>query len=150
MRKAAIIMALFLGVWACTEAEDAACEEQVAEGKEGIQVIDGVERSELALTMRLMYDQMKLVADSLESGKEISTNYLEKFRSIHTDHATEPQKIDEVYQAMAASFLLKYEAFETSVNDRPQAFNAMLDACLACHQQKCPGPIKAINKLKLK
>lgn len=154
MKKAAIVFVLISIVWACSDSSETCSDtkepaEEMVKSSEGMTVIDGVERSELALTMRLMYDQMKLVADSLASGKEIETNYLDKFRSIHTDHATEPKKIDETYQAMAASFLLKYEAFEASVDSRPEAFNAMLDACLACHREKCPGPIKAINKLKL-
>lgn len=116
----------------------------------GMTVVNGVERSELALTMREMYDQMKLVKDSLEAGHQVKTNYLEAYKSIHTDHATEPEKIDEAYHGLAANFIQKYEAYENADNDKLIAFNNMLDACLACHSSKCPGPIKAIKKLKLK
>lgn len=131
------------------EVESEAATEQETEQKEGITLINGVERSELALTMRDMYNQMKSVRDSLKAGHDIKTNYLNRYKSIHTDHATEPEKIDDLYQGMAANFLTRYEQFESNIKDRPAAFNQMLDACLACHQQKCPGPIKAINKLKL-
>lgn len=117
---------------------------------DGITVVNGVERSELALTMRDMYDQMKLVKDSLKAGVAVQTNYLERYKRIHTDRATEPEKIDEVYNGMATLFISKYEAFERAVDtNKVEAFNQMLDACLACHQHKCPGPVKAIKKLKL-
>ena len=123
--------------------------EKQQELPEGITMVKGVERSELALTMREMYDQMKLVRDSLSRGDKVQKKFLSRFKSIHTDHATEPEKIDDVYNGMASSFLASYERFEDTDTNRIESFNQMLDACLACHRQKCPGPIKAIHKLKL-
>ena len=143
-----LILAVVVGCQEASKPEDFG-EKESPKLREGITIINGVERSELALTMRDMYDQMKLVHDSLKTGKTISTDYLSRYKSIHTDVATEPEKIDEVYQGMASNFLSAYERFEAETENKPEAFNLMLDACLACHQQKCPGPIKAINKLKL-
>ncbi len=153
MKKWIVLISIVCFAIACQENQNQSDTEEdqdeKMEQKEGITLINGVERSELALTMRDMYNQMKSVRDSLQAGQDIKTNYLERYKSIHTDHATEPEKIDELYQGMAANFLARYEAFEHATDDRPTAFNQMLDACLACHQQKCPGPVKAINKLKL-
>lgn len=151
MNKGIVTLLLVLTVVACEHSQKSTPvkEDSSSNLREGITIIDGVERSELALTMRNMYDQMKLVRDSLEAGKDIKTNYLNRYKSIHTDVATEPEKIDEVYQGMAANFIRSYSDFESSETDKVKTFNNMLDACLACHQQKCPGPIKAINKLKI-
>ncbi len=143
-----LILAVVVGCQEVSKPEELG-EKENTERREGITIINGVERSELALTMRSMYDQMKLAHDSLKTGKTISTDYLSKYKSIHTAIATEPEKIDEIYQDMATNFLAAYERFETEAENKSEAFNLMLDACLACHQQKCPGPIKAINKLKL-
>ncbi|HAW19757.1 MAG TPA: hypothetical protein DCX14_06205 [Flavobacteriales bacterium] len=153
MKKAMALCFLITTGLACgtnaSKDEGEPVEQKKQELREGITIVNGVERSELALTMREMYDQMKTVRDSLARGEEIQTKFLSRFKSIHTDHATEPEKIDDVYNGMASSFLTSYERFEESDTNRVEAFNQMLDACLACHQQKCPGPIKAINKLKL-
>ena len=114
-----------------------------------VQVINGVERSELALLMRKMYDEMALVSDSIEAGKEVSTDFLAEFKRISSAHATEPEKIDEVYHSMANAFLENYKMFEEHANSDVEAFNIMIDNCLVCHQNKCPGPYKAIRKLKI-
>ncbi|GAB5538883.1 MAG: hypothetical protein Salg2KO_09860 [Salibacteraceae bacterium] len=147
-----LLPTLFLSVFllSCTAESTTDKTEDVDSNPEGITVVNGVERSELALTMRDMYDQMKLVRDSLKEGHSVKTNYLETYRSIHTDHATEPEKIDEAYHGLADNFIQKYEAYERAEDNKIVAFNNMLDACLACHSNKCPGPIKAIKKLKLK
>ena len=151
MNKIFTLLFLIAIVVSCQETtnQEKPAEIEKKELREGITIINGVERSELALTMRDMYNQMKLVHDSLKAGKEIQTDYLSRYKSIHTDVATEPEKVDEVYSGMASNFLSTYENFEAATDNKPATFNLMLDACLACHQQKCPGPIKAINRLKL-
>jgi len=100
--------------------------------------------------MRKMYDEMKLVKDSLDEGLTVKTDFYEEFKRIQTAHATEPEKIDETYKAMADAFLSNYASFEQTSQNQAEAFNIMLQNCLVCHQQKCPGPVKAINKLKIK
>ncbi|MEZ4722424.1 MAG: hypothetical protein R2813_11180 [Flavobacteriales bacterium] len=65
--------------------------------KPGHQIIDGIERSELALTMRQMYDDMKLVRDSLKNGMEVSPHTSATTRFDRC--ATEPDKIDDTYRA---------------------------------------------------
>ena len=30
-----------------------------------------------------------------------------------------------------------------------EQYNTMLQLCVACHQQNCPGPIKKIQKLRI-
>lgn len=147
MKKWPCILIIAGVAWAC--AQVAPETENTSETRKGFTMVNGVERSELALTMRQMYDQMKPVADSLRKGLPVTVDYLERYQSIHTDHPTDPKKTDEAYQAMAASFLEVYEAFENARENRTQAFNKMIDACLGCHQQKCPGPMKTIRTLRV-
>jgi hypothetical protein len=151
MRKSIILVTLIGFIWSCTQSEEPkdTSIEQVDTEKE-IKVVNGVERSELALLMRKMYDEMKLVKDSLDEGLTVKTDFYEEFKRIQTAHATEPEKIDETYKAMADAFLSNYASFEQTSQNQAEAFNIMLQNCLVCHQQKCPGPVKAINKLKIK
>jgi cytochrome c556 len=117
--------------------------------EQGSVTINGVERTELALLMRKMHDDMVKVKDSLEQGYEVTARYTEAFARIKEAHPTEPEKIDAAYQGMADAFIQQYRQFQQSSDDQVTAFNIMLDNCLACHQHKCPGPIKAIKKLKI-
>lgn len=148
--KYLLLTAVVMSLFACSQPENESVRD-TAEAQNGVVRINGVERSELALTMRLMYDQMKLVRDSLKQGIPVKTNYLKRFESIHSDRATEPEKIDEVYRSMADHFLKSYERFESAPDTaKVKSFNSMIDACLACHQGKCPGPMQTIGKLKIK
>lgn len=117
--------------------------------EEGSVTINGVERTELALLMRKMHDEMEKVKDSLEQGYAVTARYTEAFTRIKEAHPTEPEKIDAAYQGMADAFIQQYKQFENSEGDQVKAFNLMLDNCLACHQHKCPGPVKAIKKLRI-
>lgn len=143
----------FLGLiltWiGCSTQQNAEPKEQETTARDTVKVAPQLDRSELALLMREMYDEMKLVSDSLKSGKAVKTKYLERYREIHTATPTDSQKIDELYHGMSDAFLASYESFENSEAGQTEVFNAMVDQCLACHQQKCPGPAKIIRKLKI-
>lgn len=150
MRKIILIpiALLYLGV-ACNESQPNQSEEK-SESQDSMTIVNGVERSELALLMRKMYDEMVLVKDSIKAGHQVKTKFLEEFKRIHSAHATEPEKIDEVYHSMADAFLVNYEMFESTHEGQTKAFNNMLQQCLTCHEHKCPGPVKAIKKLRIK
>jgi hypothetical protein len=150
MKKLFTAFLLISFAWSCNEAtKDVPKEEKQELSETGMTIVNGVERSELALLMRKMYDEMKLVKDSINQGYEVKTDFYEEFKRIQTAHATEPEKIDDTYQAMAGAFLDNYSLFEQTAENPTEAFNIMLQNCLVCHQQKCPGPVKAINKLKI-
>lgn len=151
MKKSILILFFLAFIWSCSETNDNTIVSESADASEtGMTIVNGVERSELALLMRKMYDEMKLVKDSLDQGLTVKTDFYEEFKRIQTAHATEPEKIDDTYQAMAGAFLDNYASFEQTSQNQTEAFNIMLQNCLVCHQQKCPGPVKAINKLKIK
>ena len=151
MKKSIFTIALVAFIWSCNQHQDNAnVSKPSADPESGMAIINGVERSELALLMRKMYDEMKLVKDSINRGYTVKTDFYDEFKRIQTAHATEPEKIDDTYQAMAVAFLDNYASFEQTAENQTEAFNIMLQNCLVCHQQKCPGPVKAINKLKIR
>lgn len=148
MRKWTIALGLAIIAFACSQNSETNTEETTTEAPKH-QVINGVERSELALTMRLMYDQLVVTRDSIKEGHTVSRKLLERFKTIHTDTPTEADKTDETYHAMADLFLASYEQFEGDTANQIEVYNNMITSCIACHQNKCPGPVKAINKLKI-
>lgn len=154
MKKIRLIYALSVVVFSMTLLM--ACSAEKSESKpvnrnaKKPMIVNGVERSELALLMRKMYDEMKLAQDSLLSGYTVRASFLDEFRRIHDATPTEPEKIDTNYHRMAAAFLDNYAIFEQTHENQINAFNIMIQNCLVCHQQKCPGPVKAINKLRIR
>jgi hypothetical protein len=145
MKKFLVLIVLIAAVWACSESANPEIKEVPK-----AQVINGVERSELALAMRDMYDKMKLVSDSIGAGNQVRANFLELFKNIETAQATTPSKIDETYHGMAQLFLSTYERFQNDPENQKEAFNNMIETCLVCHAEKCTGPMKTIGKLKVK
>lgn len=148
MRKWIIALGLAIIAFACGQNTESN-PDKIATDAPKHKVINGVERSELALTMRLMYDQLILTRDSIKEGHTVSRKLLDRFKTIHSDIPTEADKIDETYHAMADMFLASYEQFEVDTTNQIEVYNNMITNCIACHQNKCPGPVKAINKLKI-
>jgi len=105
--------------------------------------------SELALLMREMFDDGKRIRQSvLEGDRPV---LVKKFKEIHTAEATEPEKAaSEAYKMYADAYLNALEMLESSDEENlASSYGAMIQSCVNCHQQMCPGPLVRINKLKL-
>ncbi len=104
--------------------------------------------SELTLLMRDMYNYYDtLKADILKGDvlKDIKT-----FQDIHTAAATSPEKIsNELYQGLASIYVNSAKRLNRPNVNKRDAFNLMIDNCMNCHQQMCPGPMVKIKKLYL-
>ena len=100
--------------------------------------------SELQLTMRNMYDYFEEVKTQLNNGTP--PDEVKKFEHLLTDSPTEPGKNEsDLYKAMAQNYLIAVD----NMNDQKskEAFNQIVDTCMSCHQQVCPGPMVRIKKL---
>lgn len=106
------------------------------------------EDSELTLLMRDMYDYYDSLKVNIENG-DIPEN-IKEFHTVHSAISTEPAKAkSDLYQAMATVYKESADRLKNHKNDIPQAFNLMVDNCMNCHQQMCPGPMVKIEKLYL-
>ena len=107
--------------------------------------------SELALLMKKMWEENMQVKKDLVAKKSRSDVKLQ-YADIHTAEATEPEKAaSDIYQSMAAAYLKSVENFEEArFITGHEAFNGMVDNCMNCHQQLCPGPMVRIKKLYIK
>ncbi len=105
--------------------------------------------SELALLMRMMNDSTASVKELVEQGK-LPEKFPEAFLKIHTAKPTDPTVKTEEFEAFAASYVegLK-QLYQSSPSELETNYNSLVQRCINCHQSVCPGPIKAINKLKI-
>lgn len=103
------------------------------------------EAKPMALMMRAIYDQSKAMRSDLDSGKMLDSAFY-RFLEFHELEPTDSTVLVEVFYQHNEKFKAAYEALLRESN-KP-AYNAMLTACVNCHEDFCPGPIKRINKLR--
>jgi hypothetical protein len=101
----------------------------------------------LALLMREMYLDMEEIRETV-ANKESIKSYLDKHRELLTALPTDPQVKDATFQMMGNAYLNSLESLENSSQELlGENYMTLVNTCLGCHQQYCPGPIKRINKL---
>ncbi|MDF1697983.1 MAG: hypothetical protein P1U56_19200 [Saprospiraceae bacterium] len=105
--------------------------------------------SELTLLMRDMYDYYEGIKENVEQGN-LPEN-IREFAEIHNAVSTEPSKAESpLYKAMSQVYLESAKRFSSSTGNTKELFNNMVDNCMNCHQQMCPGPMVKIKKLYVK
>lgn len=103
----------------------------------------------LAVLMREMYLDMEEIKGTVLDKEKLGT-YLEKHRAMLTAEATDPKVRDSSFHIMGSAYLQHLERMEQSSEEELlNNFQALQHSCVACHQQKCPGPLKKINALKV-
>lgn len=139
MRSYLLLLLLGVSLMACETAEKTeTAEKPVTAGK--------VEDAKpMALMMRAIYDQSRNMRTELEAGKNLDSS-LYRFMEFHKLEPTDSTVLVEVFYQHNDKFREAYENLLRS-SDKP-AYNAMLTACVNCHADFCPGPIKRINKLR--
>lgn len=143
LKAAGVVSAAFL-VLACSETNS-----ETSPVKKEIKSSKGVlyQPSELAQTMRRMYVNMELVNEYLETNQAIPDSLMIGYESMLTDAPTNPEEIGPKFHGFANGWISELAAFN---QDRTiENYNALMNACVHCHESFCPGPIKKIKRLKL-
>lgn len=106
--------------------------------------------SELTLLMRRLFDEALAAKASILQGTQ--PRFEENAAGILTAKASFEEKTNNPnYYPSARAYLEALEQLKLSEPEqRPAAFNAMVDACMACHRKVCPGPTVRIQKLYIK
>lgn len=107
----------------------------------------GDERSELAILMREMFDQGLVLKGQVDRGEELTG--LRRFEEIHSAIPTDPEVSGPLFDAFATSYLNSVSKLEESDSTKVEVYNAMVDQCMSCHTEFCPGPKRVIKKLYL-
>jgi hypothetical protein len=101
--------------------------------------------SELALLMREMFERSDSLKQLVVDGKPLTG--LKKYRHIHSAIPTDPTVTGPVFEAFADAYIRSITELESADTNAVVQFNLMVDQCMNCHTQFCPGPKKRIKKL---
>jgi hypothetical protein len=101
--------------------------------------------SELALLMRYMFEESDSLKQLVLEGKPLTG--LKKYKEIHSAVPTDPEVTGPVFEAFATSYIESIKKLEASDSTAIFNFNNMVDQCMNCHTEFCPGPKKRIQKL---
>lgn len=103
--------------------------------------------SELALLMRAMHEEGLRTKEQLLKGEkpELTVDYHKLFTATPTVAA----KVDNpLYAGFATNFESAANSLDRGFNgDEVQAYHTMVDACMKCHEEICPGPMVKIRKM---
>ena len=125
----------------------AQCNETPAPEQQAEKVINPNGDSELALLMRQMFDDGMAMKAAIESGTEPVFNH--EPQAIFTAQATEPEKAaSKAYHDFGQAYLASVKAFQSATPEERKAFyTGMVQSCMACHEQLCPGPTRKIKRM---
>jgi hypothetical protein len=102
--------------------------------------------SEMAALMEQMYVDNKRLKERIINGDTIGS-FPKHFMKIHSAKMTDESDNDLFFKTNAKSFIESQQLIYSDSKNAKEHFNAGVDACLKCHEQKCGGPIPRIKKL---
>ena len=146
MKKISVFV-LVCCLFACQNKVEKPGEKKCSTGKE--KKLEMYKMSEMAALMEQMYVDNKRLKERIQKGDTIGT-FPKYFLKIYTAKFTDETDNDLFFKVKAKEYI---EAQQLIYNDSKNAadhFNAGVDACLKCHENKCGGPIPRIKKLYIK
>ncbi|WP_086031159.1 hypothetical protein [Tenacibaculum holothuriorum] len=106
--------------------------------------------SEMSMLMREMLKSNQELREKIIADKEDIGDFNEAFLKIHTAKLTSSDKYDDTYPTYAKHFEQMQKAvFTVAKEKRKEQFNNVVNACVACHTNRCSGPIPRIQKLAI-
>lgn len=154
MKKCLFLVSLSVLFMACTKKEEkaktqakaAACTKPDDTSKSRFKMY---EMSEMAALMEQMYVDNERLKERIKNGDTIG-KFPNHFLQIHKAVMTDESDNDDFFKKQAAVFIKAQQLIYEDPKNAKTHFNEGVDACIACHQQKCGGPITRIKKLYLK
>lgn len=143
MKYLTVIFSVFL--WSCTSKS---AEEQVKNEAQSNEEFQLYKASEMAVLMEQMYVYNMQLRDKI-SKKENLGFEPEFFNKLSTATLTKGKEKDDFFNQKAKVFRVAQAAIYQTSNP-VKSFNTMVDACIACHEVKCGGPIQRIKKLYIR
>lgn len=108
-------------------------------------IIDPNKASDMALMMREMYIELTLIKDKLEKSQDISREKLH-FDLIHKKKPTDSIFLTDNLGFMSVAFSESINTFNKTPSK--ETFSNVVNHCISCHQNLCPGPLESILSLK--
>lgn len=106
------------------------------------------EVSEMASLMKQMAHINEQLRERILSGEELG-EFPSNFENILQAQMTQNQEMDDFFKEHAQQFLDAQHQIYGDPENAKEHFNIAIDACVKCHEMKCPGPVSRIKKLKI-
>jgi hypothetical protein len=104
--------------------------------------------SELATLMRTMVADLEASRAAVEQGRAPAPMW-SRHRKLRCAWPTAASDRNPAFDGMAMAYLAMVQALDAKPKDLKAAHNAVIDACRACHENTCAGPIEKIVQLRL-
>lgn len=105
--------------------------------------------SELAELMRAMQRELRAAGEAIQKGASRPPLH-GRFQKIRCAWPTQPEDRNATFDGFAVSYLRAVTALDAaSPAEARRAYDGVLSACRACHEQSCSGAIPAIDALRL-
>lgn len=101
--------------------------------------------SELAVLMRKFVEQLKENRLRVKGGESVEKLW-PSHRTMRCAWPTNPKERNEGYDGRAQSYLATVRAFDEAPSK--ETYNAVVNACIQCHQINCGGVIGFIETLR--
>lgn len=111
-------------------------------------IMDPNNTKPMALNMRHMAAQADSIKSKLKNGMQVDS-LAHPFIAFYLSEPTDPNVLEPKFFDNAKLYREAYVTLMTTKGDQVQAYNAMIGACINCHQSYCSGPLKRIRKLTL-
>lgn len=133
----------------CSSNSDKSQNEQSDKKEECAKPLNPNGDSELALLMRKMMHTSESLKEMIKQGN-LPKEFPEEFMKIHTAQPTDSETKKASFDGFASNYINNMKIlFESPKEELTKNYNAVITACVSCHSEHCPGPLKAINKLKI-
>lgn len=147
--KKIIFAILLLSVFSCQkkEAKEIAPKKDTTSCSTKEKKFEMYQMSEMAALMEQMYAENAQVKKKLENGEKVG-DFPEYYNKIFSSKFTDETDNDAFFKTQAKAYIDAQKAFYNLPSK--ETFNKGVTACIACHEQKCGGPIVRIKKLYIK
>lgn len=138
---------LLLTLWACDQSDKKDEKaENIKKGEIQKEAFQMYKMSEMATFMEKMYADHQRMKEEIIAGEKVDSLNFDLALLYHAN-MTDTSDNDEAYQQMAQAFANYEKLIIQDTLQQKENFNQAVNLCIACHQQKCTGPIPRIKKL---
>lgn len=106
--------------------------------------------SPMAKLMRDMLTYIKKERYRIQEGLKPQP-YPTRFEKIKTAQVTAGKKPAKDHEQYITTFMAQLNAYYkyNTWNERKATFNTVINTCITCHEEECPGPIQTIKENRL-
>ncbi len=99
---------------------------------------------------KLMREMQKFTGEAKKTliSETAPASFPTSLDKIYTAKISEGVNKSEFYKQFADLYVMSVKNYASSNSEnRIETYNNMVNACLACHSQHCPGPVPTIKKM---